>query len=42
MLTGIIGALDIMKRRIASGRLEDLDRFMEAYLRWQRAEGLDA
>lgn len=30
MLTGIIGALDIMKRRIASGRLEDLDRFMDA------------
>ena len=30
MLTGIIGALDIMKRRIASNRLEDLDRFMQA------------
>ncbi len=30
MLTGIIGALDIMKRRIASDRLEDIDRFMQA------------
>jgi len=30
MLTGIIGAIDILKRRIASGRLEDLDRFMDA------------
>ncbi|MEG3124433.1 ATP-binding protein [Sphingomonas sp. GB1N7] len=30
MLTGVIGGLDIIKRRIASGRLEDLDRFMDA------------
>lgn len=30
MLTGVIGSLDIMKRRIASGRLDDLDRYMEA------------
>ena len=30
MLTGIIGAIDILKRRISSGRLDDLDRFMEA------------
>ncbi|ANI79546.1 PAS domain-containing hybrid sensor histidine kinase/response regulator [Sphingobium sp. EP60837] len=30
MLTGIIGAIDILKRRIANGRLEDLDRFMDA------------
>ena len=30
MLTGVIGALDIVKRRIASKRLDDLDRFMEA------------
>jgi len=30
MLTGVIGALDIMKRRIASNRYDDLDRFMDA------------
>ncbi|ACK51699.1 histidine kinase [Methylocella silvestris BL2] len=30
MLTGVIGSLDIMRRRIASHRLEDLDRFMDA------------
>ncbi|WP_249156433.1 hybrid sensor histidine kinase/response regulator [Bradyrhizobium japonicum] len=30
MLTGIIGAIDLMKRRIASNRLEDLGRFMDA------------
>jgi PAS domain S-box-containing protein len=30
MLTGVIGGLDILKRRIASGRLNDLDRFMDA------------
>ncbi|RYD96739.1 MAG: hybrid sensor histidine kinase/response regulator, partial [Sphingomonadales bacterium] len=30
MLTGIIGAMDIIRRRIASGRLDDLDRFMDA------------
>ncbi|WP_420141513.1 response regulator [Sphingomonas sp.] len=30
MLTGIIGAIDIMKRRIASNRIDDLDRFMDA------------
>jgi PAS domain S-box-containing protein len=30
MLTGIIGAMDIMKRRIAAGRFEDLSRFMDA------------
>lgn len=30
MLTGIIGALDIMKRRVASGRLEGLERFIKA------------
>jgi PAS domain S-box-containing protein len=30
MLTGVIGSLDILKRRIASGRLNDVDRFMEA------------
>jgi len=43
MLTGIIGALDIMKRRIASGRLDDLDRFMDAAATSaQRAAGLTA
>jgi PAS domain S-box-containing protein len=30
LLTGIIGALDLTKRRIAAGRLDDLDRFMDA------------
>jgi len=30
MLTGIIGSIDIMKRRIAQGRVDDLDRFMDA------------
>ena len=41
MLTGVIGALDIMKRRIASNRLDDLDRFMEAAATSaQRAAGL--
>jgi PAS domain S-box-containing protein len=30
MLTGVIGAMDIMKRRIAAGRFNDLDRFMDA------------
>lgn len=30
MLTGIIGSMDIMRRRIASGRLEGLERYMDA------------
>ncbi|MGA0530836.1 response regulator [Hansschlegelia sp. KR7-227] len=30
MLTGVMGSLDIINRRIASGKLDDLDRFMEA------------
>lgn len=30
MLTGVIGAMDIMKRRLASGRTDDLERFMDA------------
>jgi signal transduction histidine kinase len=30
MLTGVIGALDIMKRRIAANRYDDLGRFMDA------------
>ena len=43
MLTGVIGALDIMKRRMASGRLDDLDRFMDAAsTSAQRAAGLTA
>ncbi len=29
-LTGIIGSIDIVKRRIASGRLDDIERFMNA------------
>ena len=43
MLTGVIGALDIMKRRIAANRLDDLDRFMDAATTSaQRAAGLTA
>ena len=30
MLTGIIGGINIAKRRIASGRLDEVDRFMNA------------
>ena len=30
LLTGIIGALDLMRRRIKVGRVDDLDRFMDA------------
>jgi PAS domain S-box-containing protein len=30
LLTGIIGAMDVMKRRIASGRLKDVTAFMDA------------
>ncbi len=30
LLTGIMGALDVVRRRIANGRTDDLDRFMDA------------
>ncbi len=30
MLTGVIGAMDVMKRRLAAGRTDDLERFMDA------------
>ena len=30
LLTGIIGSLDIVRRRIAGGRLSDVDRFIDA------------
>lgn len=41
MLTGIMGALDIIKRRLASGKLDDVERFMEAAtVSAQRAAGL--
>jgi nitrogen-specific signal transduction histidine kinase/CheY-like chemotaxis protein len=30
MLTGIIGGINVAKRRIAGGRLDDVDRFMDA------------
>jgi len=30
MLTGVIGGLDIVRRRIAAGRLDDIERFMDA------------
>lgn len=43
MLTGVIGAIDILKRRIANGKLDDLDRFMDAAnASAQRAAGLTA
>ena len=43
MLTGVIGAVDIMKRRVATGRLDDLDRFIDvAATSAQRAAGLTA
>jgi PAS domain S-box-containing protein len=30
LLTGIIGSLDILRRRISAGRTDDLDKFMDA------------
>ena len=43
MLTGVIGAIDILKRRIAAGRTDDLDRFMDAAsVSAQRAAALTA
>jgi PAS domain S-box-containing protein len=30
LLTGILGAMDIMKRRIAAGRHQDIEKFMDA------------
>ncbi|WP_380937902.1 PAS domain-containing protein [Sphingomonas floccifaciens] len=43
MLTGVIGALDIMRRRIAAGQIDDLDRFMDAASKSaHRAAGLTA
>ena len=43
MLTGVIGAMDIMKRRLATGRTDDLPRFMDAAAASaQRAAGLTA
>jgi PAS domain S-box-containing protein len=30
MLSGVLGGLDIIRRRLASGRIDDLDRFMDA------------
>ncbi len=30
MLTGVIGAMDIIKRRLKDGRYDDLDRFLDA------------
>ena len=41
MLTGVIGALDMIKRRRASGRDQDIDRYMETALTSaHRAAGL--
>ncbi len=41
MLTGVTGAIDVLRRRIATGRLDDLERFMDAASNSaQRAAGL--
>ena len=41
MLTGVIGGLDIIQRRLAEGKIADLDRFMNgAMMSAQRAAGL--
>ncbi len=41
MLTGIIGGLDLVRRRIAEGRLGDVDRFMDGAMKSaERAAGL--
>jgi PAS domain S-box-containing protein len=41
MLTGVIGGLDLIQRRIGEGRLADLDRYMQAAVTSaQRAAGL--
>ena len=41
MLTGIIGALEIIRRRISAGQIDGLDRFMDAAITSaQRAAGL--
>jgi signal transduction histidine kinase len=43
MLMGIIGSMDMMKRRIAAGRHGEIDRFMDAaYTSAQRAAALTA
>ncbi len=43
MLTGVLGALDLIRRRIAANRTQDLDRFIEAATTSaQRAAGLTA
>ena len=43
MLTGVIGSMDIVKRRIASERYDDLDRFIDAAtVSAQRAAALTA
>ncbi len=43
MLTGVIGALDITRRRLAAGRTDGLDRFMDAATQSaQRAAALTA
>ena len=43
MLTGVTGAIDVLRRRIATGRLDDLERFMDAASNSaQRAAGLTA
>ena len=36
MLTGIIGSIDIIRRRIATGRLDGLERYMDAA--WQSSQ----
>jgi PAS domain S-box-containing protein len=41
MLTGILGGIDMVRRRIGQGRLDDIDRFLDAALQsGQRAAAL--
>jgi PAS domain S-box-containing protein len=41
MLTGILGGIDMVRRRVSQGRLDDIDRFLDAALQsGQRAAAL--
>ncbi|TCH99103.1 PAS domain S-box protein [Roseococcus sp. SYP-B2431] len=41
MLTGILGGIDMVRRRVSQGRLDDVDRFLEAAMQsGQRAAAL--
>jgi signal transduction histidine kinase len=41
MLTGILGGIDMVRRRLSEGRVEDVDRFLDAAMQsGQRAAAL--